>query len=101
LFLYPIMGVGMMEMTVTFSEQPRTVMVLNAKDLPEPQLIRDGHFIGRFFKSADDLEKIRVLTDEPAKDTAALSEPEQTFLKEVSERMPKSRNSAVSFMKPG
>jgi len=57
LFLYPIMGVGMMEMTVTFSEQPRTVMVLNAKDLPEPQLIRDGHFIGRFFQSADDLER--------------------------------------------
>ena len=88
LFLYPIMGVGMMEMTVTFSEQPRTVMVLNAADLPEPQLIKDGRFMGRFFKSADDLDKIRVLTDSAITESTGLSEPEQSFLKEVKERLP-------------
>jgi sodium transport system permease protein len=89
LFLYPIMGVGMMEMTVTFTEQPRTVMVLNAADLPEPQLIKDGRFLGRFFKAADDLDKIKVLTDQPTNDSAGLSEAEQAFLKDVKERLPK------------
>ena len=56
LFLYPILGVGMMEMTVTFTEQPRTVMVLNADDLPEPRLIEDGRFLRKFFKSPDDFD---------------------------------------------
>ncbi len=64
LFLYPLLGVGMMEMMSTFTEQPRTVMVLNADDLPEPQLIKDGRFLAKFFKSPDDIEKIRVLTDD-------------------------------------
>jgi sodium transport system permease protein len=89
LFLYPILGVGMMEMTVTFTEQPRTVVVLNADDLPEPQLIKDGRFLGKFFKSPDDLDKIKVLTDDSRTNVAALSEAEQTFLKEVKERLPK------------
>ncbi len=89
LFLYPILGVGMMEMTVTFSEQPRTVVVLNAGDLPEPQLISDGRFVARFFRSADDLDKIRVLTDDPLTDTATLSEAEQAFLVEVRSRLPR------------
>jgi sodium transport system permease protein len=89
LFLYPIMGVGMMEMTVTFTEQPRTVMVLNADDLPDPQLIKDGRFLARFFKTPDDFEKIKVLTDDSRTDVAALSEAEQTFLKDVKERLPK------------
>jgi sodium transport system permease protein len=89
LFLYPILGVGMMEMTVTFTEQPRTVMVLNADDLPEPRLIEDGRFLRKFFKSPDDFDKIKVLTDDARTDIAKLSEPEQAFLKDVKERLPK------------
>ncbi|HVJ68559.1 MAG TPA: CPBP family intramembrane glutamate endopeptidase, partial [Caulifigura sp.] len=89
LFLYPIMGVGMMEMTVTFTEQPRTVMVLNADDLPEPQLIKDGRFMARFFKSPDDLDKIKVLTDDASTDATKLSESEQAFLKDVNEKLPR------------
>jgi len=89
LFLYPIMGVGMMEMTVTFTEQPRTVVVLNADDLPEPPLIKDGRFLGRYFKSPDDLDKIHVLTDDGRTDASSLSEAEQAFLQDVKERRPK------------
>ena len=73
LLLYPSSGVGMMEMTVTFTEQPRTVVVLNADDLPDPQLIKDGRFLAKFFKSPDDLDKIKVLTDDSRTDVTTLS----------------------------
>ena len=33
--LYPMLGLGIVEMMLTFSEQPRTVVVLNAAQLPE------------------------------------------------------------------
>ncbi|QDT55075.1 ABC-2 family transporter protein [Caulifigura coniformis] len=89
LFLYPILGVGMMEMTVTFTEQPRTVVVLNADDLPEPQLIKEGRFLAQYFKSPDDLDKIHVLTDDARTKAASLSEEEQAFLEGAKERLPK------------
>ena len=39
LLLYPVMGIGMVQMTVLFSEQPRTVVILGADDLPSMPLV--------------------------------------------------------------
>ena len=33
--LYPMLGLGLVEMMLTFSEQRRTVVVLNADDMPK------------------------------------------------------------------
>jgi sodium transport system permease protein len=89
LVLYPILGVGMMEMTITFSEQPRTVVVVNADDLPPPALIKDGRFLARFFKSPDDLDKVRVLTDDDQTDQATLTTDEREFFRQVRDQLPR------------
>ncbi|HEY3967616.1 MAG TPA: ABC transporter permease subunit, partial [Planctomycetaceae bacterium] len=53
LLLYPALGLGMMQLTVLFREQPRTVVILGAENLPaEPALLEDGHFAERWFHRA-------------------------------------------------
>jgi len=68
LLLYPAMGIGMVQMTVLFSEQPRDVVILGANDLPEhPQLLDGDHFVSSWFRIPSDANKLRVITDkEPA-----------------------------------
>ncbi len=66
LLLYPSLGIGMVQMMVLFSEQPRTVVILGAKDLPkQPELLaKDGNqFVGNYFKIPADAEKLHVYTD--------------------------------------
>tara|TARA_R110002111_G_scaffold256979_2_gene324610 strand:+ start:96492 stop:98921 length:2430 start_codon:yes stop_codon:yes gene_type:complete len=72
LLLYPAMGIGMVQMTVLFSEQPRNVVVLGAKDLPEhPQLLEGDRFVSNWFRMPSDADKLRVITDiEPVKKAA-------------------------------
>ena len=36
LLLYPALGIGMLQMTLLFTEQPRTVVILGEKHLPMP-----------------------------------------------------------------
>lgn len=70
LLLYPALGIGMVQMTLTFSEQTRTVVVLGATDLPDPPLLdpaRPDRFDSRYFASADDADKLKVLTEENVK----------------------------------
>lgn len=73
LLLYPLMGIGMVQMTVLFSEQPRTVVVLGTKDLPALPLIDGNRFSRQWFRSAAEAEKLRVITDtqSSAKEPAA------------------------------
>lgn len=64
LLLYPAMGIGMVQMTVMFSEQPRNVVLLGAKDLPQhPQLLEGDRFVSNWFMNPADAEKLRVITD--------------------------------------
>ena len=63
IMLYPGLGIGMLQMTMYFTEQPRQVVILNAGELPDPPLVKDGAFPTRWFRSAETSSKLRVLTD--------------------------------------
>jgi sodium transport system permease protein len=63
LLLYPALGLGMFQMTTLFREQPRTVVILGADNLPDPPLVEDGHFLSEYFDVAEDAAKLRVITD--------------------------------------
>ena len=62
--LYPMLGLGMVEMTLTFSEQRRTVVILNADELPtDPALLSDAGIDSRWMGSPGDASRLRVVTD--------------------------------------
>lgn len=63
LLLYPVMGIGMVQMTVMFSEQPRTVVILGADELPSMPLVDGSQFAKTWFRIPADADKLRVLTD--------------------------------------
>ena len=94
LLLYPALGVGMTYMTVNFSEQERTVMILGAKDLPPPPLLdpqKPDRFLPEYFSAASDANKLRVITEsnlgqsiEPGI-SPDVHEAEQEFLKQAVE----------------
>ncbi len=69
LLLYPALGIGMLNMTLLFSEQPRTVVILGNDDLPPPALLSpDGErFDTRWFDVPTDTEKLIVVTDAHSK----------------------------------
>lgn len=66
--LYPMLGLGIVEMMLTFSEQKRTVVILNADDLPdEPQFLNDEGIVPDWFSDGRaDAERLRVVTDRKA-----------------------------------
>ncbi len=77
LLLYPVLGIGMVQMTLLFSEQERTVVLLGADELPDPPLIVDGRFVPSYFERPDDADKLRVITDaasSPASDADLTSQ---------------------------
>ena len=63
--LYPMLGLGMVEMMLTFSEQQRNVVILNAEELPsEPEFLsRDGIQEQWFSGGKDDAARLQVVTD--------------------------------------
>lgn len=71
--LYPALGIGMVQMTVLFSEQLRTVVILGADQLPPPPLVEGSHFANKWFANPVDAEKLLVITDRT--DDPAGSEP--------------------------
>src|SRR5882757_7730858 len=63
ILLYPMLGIGTIQMTVLFTEQPRTVVILGAADLPPQPLVEGRRFVKRWFQSSSDADKLRVITD--------------------------------------
>ena len=82
LLLYPALGIGMLQLTMLFTEQPRTVVILGAEHLAQPPLLKDGSFDPRWFKTAETTAKLRVVTDlrEASRSTpeAVEEQPQQT-----------------------
>lgn len=66
--LYPMLGLGIVEMMLTFSEQPRVVVVLNADDLPaSPALLDDAGISKEWFEDGEEeTSKLRVLAERTA-----------------------------------
>lgn len=85
LLLYPAMGIGMVQMTVLFSEQPRNVVVLGAKDLPKhPQLLEGDRFVSNWFRMPADADKLRVITDiDPVETSEAAADVTQAAQREA------------------
>jgi len=77
LLLYPALGIGMLQMTLLFTEQPRTVVILGEKHLPQPQLLDGNHFVSNWFINPDDASKLRVITDTEADPSASASTPDE------------------------
>ena len=63
LLLYPAMGIGMLQMTLLFTEQPRTVVILGEKHLPPPQLLDGDKFVSNWFTDPTNADKLKVITD--------------------------------------
>ncbi|NOX52966.1 MAG: ABC transporter permease subunit [Planctomycetes bacterium] len=77
LMLYPALGLGMLQMAVLFSEQPRTVVILGAKDLPtrpELKLLDGNRFAAGWFNNPADADKLDVITDLPLDDSQEVDE---------------------------
>lgn len=78
LLLYPLMGIGMFQMTAIFSEQPRTVVILGADELPDLPLLNGDQFARTWFRISTDAEKLRVISDAqptaPVQSTDAVAE---------------------------
>ncbi|MFO1001820.1 MAG: ABC transporter permease subunit/CPBP intramembrane protease [Planctomycetaceae bacterium] len=66
--LYPMLGLGIVEMMLTFSEQPRVVVMLNADDLPtSPALLDDSGISKEWFEDGEEeTSKLRVLAERTA-----------------------------------
>lgn len=64
LLLYPLLGIALVNMTVAFSEQTRTVVMLGADDLPNPPLLDGDRFVSDYFDVPDDATKLHVVTDQ-------------------------------------
>ncbi len=67
LLLYPALGIGMVQMMMLFNEQPRTVVLLGAEDLPQAESLQlleeSGHIQSKFFRPPSDSRKLNVFTD--------------------------------------
>ncbi len=63
LLLYPALAVGMLQMTMLFTEQPRTVVILGEQHLPPPQLLDGDRFVSNWFVNPEDAEKLKVISD--------------------------------------
>ncbi len=69
LMLYPALTIGMLQMQWLFNEQPRTVVVLGAQNLPEKpslQLVDGNAFVPGWFDSPEHVKKLKVVTDAPS-----------------------------------
>jgi sodium transport system permease protein len=62
LLLYPTLGIGMLQLTMLFSEQPRTVVVLGEDSLPSPPLLEEDHFVSSLFQDPKHAAKLQVIT---------------------------------------
>ena len=64
ILLYPALGWGMLQMTLIFSEQPKQVVILGAKDLPKITFLKEGKFDGRYFENPKDVSILKLITDD-------------------------------------
>ncbi|WP_417849768.1 ABC transporter permease subunit/CPBP intramembrane protease [Thalassoglobus sp.] len=88
LLLYPALGIGMVQMTVTFTEQTRNVVIIGADEIPPPDLVKDHRIVSDFFNYSEDADKLRVITDAPdSLSTANLDEKTRNAFRDFMKRI--------------
>jgi sodium transport system permease protein len=89
MLMYPAMGIGMMQMSAIFREEPRTVVVLGTKDLPDaPKLIEENHFAETLFPAQGNVSKLIVVSDIVSEIDADVDfSPEQKQLLEQAQKI--------------
>ena len=62
--LYPMLGLGIVEIMLTFSEQRRNVVILNAEELPDvPAFLSNNEINADWFDSGKaDADRLQVIT---------------------------------------
>ena len=74
--LYPGLGIGMFQMSLYFSEQPRVVVLLGADELPELPLLEEGRIASKWFHISDHSQRLVVVSDsEKTQDSISASVP--------------------------
>jgi len=77
--LYPMLGLGMVEMMLTFSQQTQTVVVLNADDLPsDPALLDEDRFSSDWMEATAANGATLTLIAENAEDSRWLASQQVT-----------------------
>lgn len=103
LLLYPSMGLGMLQMAMYFTEQPRQVVILGVDNLPDPPLLEDGSFATHWFANPETSKKLRVLTDSGASTSNTLDDEQQAETLETAQALAKligRRNELVERLAP-
>jgi sodium transport system permease protein len=91
LLLYPGLAIGMVQVQLWSSEQPRTVVVLGAANLPpNPPLLEKGGFAPEWFTIPSDVNKLQVVadTDSPPPDDKAAAKRDAELLHDARELRP-------------
>src|SRR5262249_59433062 len=66
LLLYPAMGLGIYQLAFVFRQQPRTVVVLGAENLPaEPALLEGNRFASQWFAAGASRDRLVGITHQP------------------------------------
>jgi sodium transport system permease protein len=75
LLLYPMLGLGVVQMLLTFSEQQRIAIILNADDLPDsPSLLDENGIQSEWYDPGKkETSSLRILAARTVKDVAAVS----------------------------
>jgi sodium transport system permease protein len=94
LLLYPGLAIGMVQVSLLFREQPRTVVVLGAPDLPpRPPLLdpeNNRQFDPDWFTVPADADKLQIVSEvsAPPKDDSAAAKRDDELLTEARELRP-------------
>src|SRR3990172_3528405 len=63
ILLYPALGIGLVQLTVLFTEAPRTVVIVGQQYLPDrPPLVEGDHFAPTLFEHEADAALLKVET---------------------------------------
>lgn len=63
LLMYPALGIGMLELRIWFTEQPRTVVMLGEQYLPSPAFLDGDHISDSLFTSTKNAVRLRLITE--------------------------------------
>lgn len=61
--LYPGLGIGMLQMAMYFTEQPKVVVMLGADEMPSVSLLEKGHIAPQWFRISDHSSRLTVVSD--------------------------------------